>query len=39
MMQVEGTITTLHSNAACVGAALTPDNLRSMETRRKKAGS
>jgi hypothetical protein len=33
MMQVEGTITTLHSDAACVAAALTPDNLRSMETR------
>ena len=33
MMQVEGTITTRHSNAACVAAALTPDNLRSMETR------
>jgi len=33
MMQVEGTITTLHSSAACVAAALTPDNLRSMETR------
>jgi len=33
MMQVEGTITTLHDNAACVAGALSPDNLRSMETR------
>lgn len=33
MMQIEGTITTLHADAACVAAALSPDNLRSMETR------
>lgn len=33
MMQVEGTITTLHTDALCVAAALSPDNLRSMETR------
>lgn len=33
MMQVKGTITTLHDNAACVAAALSPDNLKSMETR------
>ena len=32
-MKVEGRITTLHRNAACVAAALAPDNLRSMETR------
>jgi hypothetical protein len=33
MMQIEGTITTLHDHAACVAAALSPDNLKSMETR------
>jgi hypothetical protein len=33
MMQVEGTIATVHRNAACVAAALAPDNLKSMETR------
>jgi hypothetical protein len=33
MMQIDGTITTLHPDAACVAAALSPDNLRSMETR------
>jgi hypothetical protein len=33
MMQIEGTITTVHTNARCVAAALAPDNLRSMETR------
>ena len=32
-MKIEGTITTMHQNAACVAAALAPDNLRSMETR------
>jgi hypothetical protein len=32
MMQIEGTIRTLHADAACVAAALSPDNLRSMET-------
>ncbi len=32
MMQVEGTITTRHEDAACIAAALSPDNLRSMET-------
>ena len=33
MMQIEGTITTVHENARCVAAALAPDNLRSMETK------
>ncbi|MCK9631728.1 MAG: hypothetical protein M0R30_08790 [Methanoregula sp.] len=33
MMQIAGTITTHHADAACVAAALSPDNLRSMETR------
>jgi hypothetical protein len=33
MMQIEGTITTMHGNAGCVAAALAPDNLRSMETK------
>ncbi|MDD1693290.1 MAG: hypothetical protein LUQ71_01050 [Methanoregula sp.] len=33
MMQIEGTITTLNTDAACIAAALSPDNLRSMETR------
>jgi hypothetical protein len=32
MIQIEGPITTVHENAACVAAALAPDNLRSMET-------
>jgi len=33
MMQIEGTITTVHKNAGCVAAALAPDNLRSMDTK------
>jgi hypothetical protein len=33
MMQIEGTITTVHDNAGCVAAALAPDNLRSMSTK------
>jgi hypothetical protein len=33
MMQIEGTITTVHDNARCVAAALAPDNLRSMGTK------
>jgi len=33
MMQIEGTITTVHDNARCVAAALAPDNLRSMDTK------
>jgi len=33
MMQVEGTIRTCHADAACIAAALSPDNLKSMETR------
>jgi hypothetical protein len=33
MMQIEGTITTVHENARCVAAALAPDNLRSMDTK------
>jgi hypothetical protein len=32
-MKIAGTITTRHENAPCVAAALSPDNLRSMETR------
>ena len=32
MIQIEGTITTVHENARCVAAALAPDNLRSMNT-------
>ena len=32
MMQIEGTITTVHGNARCVARALAPDNLRSMRT-------
>ena len=32
MMQIEGIITTQHSNAVCVAAALAPDNLRNMTT-------
>ena len=33
MMEIEGTITTVHKNAQCVAAALAPDNLRSMDTK------
>jgi len=33
MMQIGGTITTMHENARCVAEALAPDNLRSMDTR------
>jgi len=33
MMEIEGTITTVHNNARCVAAALAPDNLRSMDTK------
>jgi hypothetical protein len=33
MMQIEGTITTVHDDAGCVAAALAPDNLRSMSTK------
>jgi len=32
MMQVHGRITTVHRNAPCVAAALTPDNLTGMTT-------
>jgi hypothetical protein len=32
MMQVHGKITTRHRNAACVAAALRPDNLNSLTT-------
>lgn len=32
MMQIKGTITTVHDNARCVAQALAPDNLRSMRT-------
>ena len=32
MMQIEGTITTVHEKAECVAQALAPDNLRSMAT-------
>ena len=32
MMQIDGTITTVHDNAGCIAAALAPDNLRSMVT-------
>ena len=32
MMQIHGRITTLHRNAACVAAALGPDNLSSLTT-------
>ena len=31
-MKIEGTITTLHRDARFVAGALSPDNLRSMET-------
>lgn len=33
MMQIEGTISTVHERAGCVAEALSPDNLNSMETR------
>ena len=33
MMQINGTITTVHRNAGCVAAALAVDNLRSMDTK------
>ena len=33
MMQIEGSITTLHERAGCIAASLAPDNLRSMTTR------
>jgi len=32
MMQISGRITTNHKNAACVAAALKPDNLNSLTT-------
>jgi hypothetical protein len=32
MMQIEGIITTRHTNACCVAGALAPDNLSSMTT-------
>jgi hypothetical protein len=32
MMQIDGTITTVHDDARCIAQALAPDNLRSMET-------
>jgi hypothetical protein len=32
MMQIHGRITTVHRNAPCVAAALTPDNLTGMST-------
>jgi hypothetical protein len=32
MMQIIGRITTVHRNAACVAAALKPDNLNSLTT-------
>jgi hypothetical protein len=32
MMQIEGTILTVHKEAGCIAAALKPDNLRSMAT-------
>jgi hypothetical protein len=32
MMQIHGSITTMHRNAACVAAALRPDNLNSLTT-------
>ncbi len=33
MMQIEGTIATVHDSARCVAEALAPDNLRSMDTK------
>ena len=35
MMQINGSIRTRHRNAACVAAALRPDNLNSMITTAK----
>lgn len=32
MMEIHGRITTVHRNAPCVAAALTPDNLTGMAT-------
>jgi len=32
MIQISGRITTIHRNAACVAAALKPDNLNSLTT-------
>jgi hypothetical protein len=32
MMQINGTITTVHRNARCVASSLAPDNLNSMTT-------
>ncbi len=32
MMRISGRITTIHRNAACVAAALKPDNLNSLTT-------
>jgi hypothetical protein len=32
MMHISGRITTVHRNAACVAAALKPDNLSSLAT-------
>jgi hypothetical protein len=32
MMRVRGEITTIHRNAACVAAALKPDNLNGLTT-------
>ncbi len=32
MMQIEGTITTVHEYAGCVAAALAPDNIRCLDT-------
>ncbi len=36
MMQIQGSIRTMHRNAACVAAALRPDNLSSMITTAEK---
>lgn len=33
MIEIRGTITTEHGDAACVAGALAPDNLSSMRTR------
>ncbi|RPI36397.1 MAG: hypothetical protein EHM53_12460 [Methanoregulaceae archaeon] len=33
MMQINGTITTVHNHAGCVAAALAPDNLSNMDTK------
>jgi hypothetical protein len=32
MMQINGSITTVHRNARCVASSLAPDNLTSMST-------